>query len=247
MKSFRDIAVENARQQVAAAAASAARRPTYTKSAKPANEAEDPGSKKQTRFPRILWPVNPLDQITITSVKVNTLAAIVAPVPTGDANVAAAGSYQITKTNVVDTQKPGYKPDGLYYSLDMEFALDEQDPKVMAKYKVTGTQKPTLTADQKKNWGHWLGNPLVDPSTNTLYLIRVRITQHHIEPLMSGFVVRWVLPPNWRWADGHSALTTIEAVSNPLVILRRCVSPAVLPKGSTGGFVASVVRMVTGY
>jgi hypothetical protein len=240
--SFRDIAMAN----VAATAAAKKRAAANAKYAQP-NATYNPNNPKQTRFPRIIWPVNPLDQITSTSIKVNSLAVVVQPVPTGDANVAAAGVYTVSKTNVVDTQKVPYKPDGLYYSLDMDFALGLQDAKILRYYKVKGAPKPVLTADQKKNWGHWLGNPLVDPSTNAIYLIRVRITQHHIEPLMSGFVVKWTLPTGWRWADGHRALTTIEVVSNPLVIIRRCISPAKLTAGTKGGFVASVVRMVTGY
>src|ERR1035437_10071464 len=40
---------------------------------------------KQTRFPRILWPVNPLDQIRNTSVRVDGIVNIVAPSLKGDA------------------------------------------------------------------------------------------------------------------------------------------------------------------
>jgi hypothetical protein len=182
-------------------------------------------------------------------VLVQTLSDIVAPIAIGEANVAAGGTYQISKTNVVDSQKVPYKPDGMYYSLDMTFALAKQDKAILATFKRSGPAKPALKPAQtaESAWGRWLGNPLVDPSTNSLYLIRVRITQLKIEPLMAGFTVHWTLPAGWLWADGGGSNTTVEVVSNPLVIIRRVMSPAVLTAGTSGGFVASVIDMYTGY
>jgi hypothetical protein len=209
----------------------------------------DPKSPKQTRFPRIMWPVNPLDQIKSTSAQVEGLYNIVAPEPSLDANVAAAGIFIVQKKGVTDTQKIPYKPDGHYYSLDMDFALGHPDNKVKAKYGRTGAAVPPLTAEETADtaWGRWRGSSLVDPSTNTIYLVRVRVQQLRIEPLLAGFRLRWTKPPGWLWADGYATNTIVEVVSNPLVIIRRVISPTTLRAGTKGGFTCSVLTMYPGY
>jgi hypothetical protein len=239
-------AAKTAAAKVAKAAATAAANAAYDRAHPSATY--DPNSPHQTRFPRLIWPVNPLDQIVATTKTVAALAKIIAPVATGDANVAAAGVFTVAKTGVTDTQKVPYKPDGMYYSLSMDFALGKQDPKILKPFK-RGVPKPALTAAEtaESAWGRAWANPLVDPSTNALYLIRVRIDQLKIEPLMAGFTLKWTLPAGWLWADGHPATVSIEVVSNPLIIIRRVISPATLKAGTKGGFVASVVKMYPGY
>lgn len=208
----------------------------------------DPKSKFQTRFPRIIWPVNPLSQIAATNATIAGIVQASAPTVSIDTGVASSATYIVNKTNVTDTQKQPYKPDGHYYSIDLKLAIGYQDKTVLAGFH-RGVAKPALTADETDSdkWGRAWGNPLVDPSTNTLYLVKCTLQQLKIEPLLSGFKIRWTLPRGWLWADGYSALTTIETVSNPLVIIRRCISPNSLPKGTKGGFSASVVTMYPGY
>lgn len=209
----------------------------------------NPKSKKQTRFPRIVWPVNPLSQIAATNVTIAGISKIVAPTVSADNGVAASATYLVSKKNVTDTQKVPYKPDGHYYSIDLKLAIDKQNSKVRAQYGRSGTQRPALTADETDDdqWGRSWGNPLVDPSTNTMYLVKCTITQLKIEPLLAGFNIRWKRPRGWVWADGYGSYTLIETVSNPLVVIRRVISPASLPKGTKGGFSASVVTMYPGY
>lgn len=209
----------------------------------------DPKSPKQTRFPRIIWPINPLDQIKVVSAQVTSLYNVVAPIPKSEGNVAAAGVFVVEKKGVTDTQKVPYKPDGQYYSLDIAFALAKQDQKVRTKFKRTAAPKPALTKEETAEdaWGRWRGSTLVNPSTSTLYLIRVRVNQLRIEPLLAGFKLRWTLPPGWLWADGYGSLTVVEVVSNPLVVIRRVISPTTLVKGTKGGFTCSVLTMYPGY
>jgi hypothetical protein len=208
----------------------------------------DPSSKLQTRFPRILWPQNPLDQIAGVSVQIDKILNMVTP-SLSEYGVAAASVYTVAKTGVTDTEKIPYKPNGDYYSMDLGFAIGKQDAAVIGAFKRTDGPSPAITAEEKKeaNWGRAWTPSLVDPHTNCLYLIRCRVQQLRMEPLLAGFTLRWRMPPGWLFADGFGTLTTVEAVSNPLVVIRRVFSPASLPKGTKGGFIVTVAKMYPGY
>jgi hypothetical protein len=217
-----------------------------TAKAKPPNY--DPRSPFQTRFPRLIWPVNPLDQIKAMTIKVESLVNIVTPT-LRENNAAAAGVFLVSKTGVTDTGKIPYKPNGDYYSMDLGFAIGKQDPVTVAGFKRTAGPAPPITPEEKleANWGRAWTPSLVDPHTNTLYLVRCRVDQLRAEPLLAGFTLRWRVPPGWLFADGYGSITTVEVVSNPLVVIRRVFSPASLPKGTKGGFVVTVAKMYPGY
>lgn len=67
--------------------------------------------------------------------------------------------------------------------------------------------------------------PLVNVQPGDEYYVRVRISQHMVDPLLQGFRIRWVRPPGWIWIDGLGSTTTDEAISNPLVVVRVAQAP----------------------
>lgn len=82
--------------------------------------------------------------------------------------------------------------------------------------------------------------PLVEPKgAPTMYYVRLRISQHMVNPLLQGFRVHWFKPPGWKWTDGLGAFTVDEAVSNPLTVTRRAQRTG---GASAKGFRAAIVE-----
>ena len=203
-----------------------------------------------TRFPRLLTPKNIADQMIFTTHRVEGIISSATPVASDLSGIVAEGSAltPIKKGAAVSVPGNKYSPDGQYYSLIMDFALGNIQDKAAGQFMDPKfIRTPKLSADEIANWGTGWGNPLVDPSTQTPYLMRIRITQHRVEPLLSGFRYLITYPPLWQLVDGRPAWDWVEASSNPLIIIRIFISPDKIEKGYKQIFGASVTEMVTGY
>lgn len=221
-----------------------------------------PGGNKvgpvTTRFPRILTPVNPLDTIKNTRASMLFLQQNVVPKFTSEGNVAASGAFTIQTSGKNPVQPvplgSGYKPQGHFYNLDMSFLYGNQNiaNKLRAsvggefddEFNNVGKAVPAIAAGTLP--GSVIGNPLTNPSTNSIYIVRIKISLLGGEPLLSGFVLVFQLPAGWRWVDGFGPLYTIECVSNPTVLDRVVLSPTVFTPGEQGQFDCAVKTMVPG-
>lgn len=97
-----------------------------------------------------------------------------------------------------------------------------------------GTDKYTSITD-----GVIWTEPLIEIQAGDEYYVRVRISQHMVNPLLQGFAVRWIKPTGWTWVDGRGSTTYDEAISNPLAINRVATAPG--PGSDKEGFRAIVV------
>jgi len=85
-------------------------------------------------------------------------------------------------------------------------------------------------------WTEPLINPKLSP---TVYYVRLRISQHMVNPLLQGFTIDWWHPDGWAWYDGFGTRMYCEAVSNPLDVVRQV--RRITAPGPTIGFHAAIV------
>ena len=119
----------------------------------------------------------------------------------------------------------GYRSDGLYYGIDIGFAIARMPTHGGVVTGGPAVPSPVLTQEEKDNWGTGFCNPLVNPHKNCIYVVRAKISQLTVDPLIGGFKLQWVPPAEWGWADGLTRLMYVEATSNPLYVARLFRSP----------------------
>lgn len=123
-----------------------------------------------------------------------------------DVNVTGAAAGTLVK----------FQPNGFYFSVTLDFALAAQG---------SNHPSPVLTADEKANWGTGFGNPLVNPKKNCVYVVRAKIDQLRVDPMIGGFKIQWTAPVGWVKVDPLPLTMYVEASSNPLMISRKWRSP----------------------
>lgn len=147
---------------------------------------------------------------------------------TAKKTTAAVKKTQAAVKKIADTQVTGaptgslvkFQPNGFYFSASLDFALAAQE------YNVPS---PALTAEEKTDWGTGYGNPLVNPKKNCIYVVRVKLDQLRVDPMMGGFKLEWTVPAGWTKLDSLPMTHYVEAASNPLLVARKFLSPATPP------------------
>jgi hypothetical protein len=145
----------------------------------------------------------------------------------------------------VNLRGKGWEAKGYYYQVSLDFAIgintssgDRWIPR-----PVKNVPKPPLTDEEKENWGLGYSNPLVNPKNWCEYFVRCQILQPTRDLLIGGFSLLWVAPPGWSFVDGQPLKMLVEVTSNPLVIIRKVMSPKTgeIPNNST--FRVSVLKV----
>lgn len=210
---------------------------------------------KLTSFARELAQAATLyDHTKSISRKILDLSGAVMPDPSSQTNAAKQKKAADIKIVSKLPKGHGFNPAGYYYGISMDFALGPQGSNTPLKYDVNGDSSaafvatdtdPTQRADaqaaldlERDEWGLHFGNPLVNPYSDTVYMIRATVSQLRVEPLLGGLILRWVRPVGWTWVDGQSTQIPAQVASNPLVMIRLCKTPTSKVHGA--GFQVSV-------
>jgi hypothetical protein len=187
---------------------------------------------KRTSFSRQLSGPTLQDHVRVSTSKIQDLAGAVAPPPGTD----AAKAKTLADVKIVSKlpKGQGFKPNGQYYSVSIDFALGLQG---------SNTPSPAFaTADEqteRDEWGQFFGNPLVNPRKSTVYMVRATVNLLRVEPLPGGLILRWVRPVGWTWVDGQGVQIPVQVASNPVVMTRLVQTPATTV--ANAGFTVSVV------
>ena len=150
---------------------------------------------------------------------------------------AAAKAKTIADVKIVAKLPPGqgFKPSGYYHHLALDFSLGPQGGNVPSPAFATDAEK-----EERDAWGTSWEKDLINPRKSTVYMVRCTLSQLRVEPLLGGFILKWVKPAGWTWIDGQPARTPVQVVSNPLVVTRLVRSPSTTIVNG-GDFVVSIV------
>jgi len=188
---------------------------------------------KWTAFQRQLSGGSLYDHVRVSTSKIFDLAGAIAPPP----GTEAAKAKKVADVKIVSKlpKGQGFKPNGQYYSVSIDFALGPQG---------TNVPSPAFTTDdeqaERDDWGQYFGNPLINPRKSTVYMVRATVDLLRVEPLPGGLILRWVRPVGWAWVDGQAVQIPVQVASNPVVMTRLILSPSTtIPTGI--GFTVSVV------
>lgn len=110
-----------------------------------------------------------------------------------------------------------FQPNGFYFEVVLDFALAKQG---------TNVPVPKLTPEEKADWGTGFGNPLVNPKRNCIYVVRARVDQLRVDPMIGGFRLKWIPPAGWVKADPLPLTHYLESASNPILLARKFRSPS---------------------
>ena len=158
---------------------------------------------------------------------IDNLAGAVAPPP----GSAAAKAKAVADVKIVSKlpRGRGFNPAGYYHHLDINFALGPQGSNVPSPAFSTQDEK-----DERDAWGTIWQKDLINPRKSTVYMVRATLSQLRVEPLLGGFILHWVRPVGWVWVDGQSTDIPIQVASNPLVMIRLVLTPAVAAINGVG-------------
>lgn len=150
---------------------------------------------------------------------IQDLAGAVAPPPGTD----AAKAKTLADVKIV-AQLPkghGFNPAGYYHHIAVDFSLGPQGNNVPSPAFTTQDEK-----DERDAWGTTWEKDLINPRKSTVYMVRATLSQLRVEPLVGGFILRWVRPVGWTWVDGQAVQIPVQVASNPLVMIRLVLSPS---------------------
>lgn len=198
---------------------------------------------KWTSFTRLLSQgTNLYDRQKSQQSRIQDLAGAVASGGGGAApGTAAAKAKTLADVKIVAKlpKGQGFKPNGQYYSVSIDFALGPQGDNVPSPAFATDDEK-----EERDEWGQFFGNPLVNPRKSTVYMVRATVDLLRVEPLPRGLILRWVRPVGWTWVDGQAVQIPVQVASNPVVMTRLVRTPATTIASS--GFTVSVVAWYPG-
>lgn len=161
---------------------------------------------------------------------IETIPYIYKPTPTTTTTTTTGGTKPSTTTRPkvdINIRGKNWEGKGYYYQVSMDFALGinfNEGDKYLPK-PVKNIPKPSLTAEEKANWGLGYGNPLVNPRNWCEYLVRVQIFQPTRDLLIRGYELQWFAPTGWSFVDGQPLKMLVEVTSDPCVIIRKVMSP----------------------
>ena len=189
---------------------------------------------KRTSFSRQLSQQSTIyDRQRVTQSKIQDLAGAIAPPP----GTVAAKAKTVADVKIVAKlpKGQGFKPNGQYASISLDFALGPQGSNVPSPAFTTAAEQ-----EERDNYGLYFGNPLVNPRKSTIYMVRATINLLRVEPLPGGLILKWLRPSSgWVWMDGQPGRTPVQVVSNPLVVIRLVQSPSTTITNS--GFSCQIV------
>jgi len=161
-------------------------------------------------------------QVAGVNARVAVVEKVVVPPPTTSTH----HTTTVIKRDVKIGGK-GYEAKGLYYQVSLEFALgiNFNAGDIYTPDNVKNVPSPAIPPEERLTWGTGWSNPLVNPRNWCRYHVKVEILQPTRGLLIGGFELLWGCPPNWKYIDGEPLKMLVEVTSNPLIIMRKVMSP----------------------